>query len=146
MSQQIGTHEWDFGDGETSDEVDPSHLYKRPGTYTVTLTVDNACGTDVSTQEVTVRYNGIDIFNGGAPPSPNPTPGVVTVEYVGQPADVITINVVGLDGQYSEVFKGDFTSGQMKETLDLSFLNEGSYFLFFQTKNDVSMTKVIIQK
>ena len=30
---------WDFGDGSTSEEVSPSHLYPSEGTYTVTLTV-----------------------------------------------------------------------------------------------------------
>jgi outer membrane protein assembly factor BamB len=30
---------WDFGDGNTSDEQNPSHVYNSPGRYTVTLTV-----------------------------------------------------------------------------------------------------------
>lgn len=30
---------WDFGDGNTSSEANPSHTYERAGTYTVTLTV-----------------------------------------------------------------------------------------------------------
>ena len=32
-------YNWDFGDGETSTEVTPSHVYNYPGRYTVTLTV-----------------------------------------------------------------------------------------------------------
>jgi gliding motility-associated-like protein len=41
---------WDFGDGQTSTEQDPSHLYAAPGNYTVRLTVTNATGcTSVST-------------------------------------------------------------------------------------------------
>jgi PKD repeat protein len=32
---------WDFGDGGTSTEVTPTHLYKCPGTHTATLTVTN---------------------------------------------------------------------------------------------------------
>ena len=32
---------WDFGDGNTSTEQNPIHIYERPGTYTVSLTVDN---------------------------------------------------------------------------------------------------------
>ncbi|MDZ7304357.1 MAG: phytase [candidate division KSB1 bacterium] len=35
---------WEFGDGTTSSEQNPSHLYTTPGTYTVTLTVSNPCG------------------------------------------------------------------------------------------------------
>jgi len=31
---------WDFGDGTTSDEADPVHVYKAAGTYSVSLTVE----------------------------------------------------------------------------------------------------------
>lgn len=30
---------WDFGDGETSDEAAPTHVFAQPGAYTVTVTV-----------------------------------------------------------------------------------------------------------
>ena len=36
------TYLWGFGDGETSTEKDPNHIYTSSGTYTVTLTVFNA--------------------------------------------------------------------------------------------------------
>ena len=35
---------WDFGDGNTSTEVNPVHTYTAPGNYTVTLTVKNENG------------------------------------------------------------------------------------------------------
>jgi PKD repeat protein len=38
--------DWDFGDGFTSTEQSPVHQYNSPGTYTVRLTVTEACGTD----------------------------------------------------------------------------------------------------
>jgi PKD repeat protein len=45
---------WDFGDTGTSTLVNPIHTYAAVGTYTVTLTVTNACGTDISTAQITV--------------------------------------------------------------------------------------------
>ncbi|MCS7238670.1 MAG: PKD domain-containing protein [Thermoguttaceae bacterium] len=33
---------WDFGDGQTSEELNPFHVYLRPGLYTVKLTVTRA--------------------------------------------------------------------------------------------------------
>jgi gliding motility-associated-like protein len=35
---------WDFGDGSTSNEVNPSHVYPGPGTYDVTLVVSDSNG------------------------------------------------------------------------------------------------------
>ncbi len=42
--------DWDFGDGGTSTAQNPSHEYTAAGTYTVTLTATNACGSDVETK------------------------------------------------------------------------------------------------
>ena len=33
---------WDFGDGITSDQQNPDHIYQNPGRYNVTLTVSNS--------------------------------------------------------------------------------------------------------
>ena len=38
--------EWDFGDGNTSTQRNPTHVYGKIGGYTVTLTVRNAAGSD----------------------------------------------------------------------------------------------------
>ncbi|MFK8104362.1 MAG: PKD domain-containing protein [Saprospiraceae bacterium] len=38
-SGDINTWAWDFGDGNTSDEQNPSHIYDTEGTYTVSLTI-----------------------------------------------------------------------------------------------------------
>ncbi len=40
---------WEFGDGSTSTEQNPSHSYARNGRYTVSLTVTNKYGTDKKT-------------------------------------------------------------------------------------------------
>ena len=36
---QIESTHWDFGDGNTSEEMYPQHQYDEPGTYTITLTI-----------------------------------------------------------------------------------------------------------
>jgi len=45
---------WDFGDGATSTEVSPEHLYAEAGTFTVVMTATNVGGSDVATGTVTV--------------------------------------------------------------------------------------------
>jgi PKD repeat protein len=46
---------WDFGDGATSDQKNPSHEYAGPGRYSVTLTVTTADGTDSVTRRVRIE-------------------------------------------------------------------------------------------
>ena len=42
------SYEWDFGDGNTSTEVSPTHVYATPDKYTVTLTATSAEGKTAS--------------------------------------------------------------------------------------------------
>ncbi|MCB0706924.1 MAG: PKD domain-containing protein [Saprospiraceae bacterium] len=48
------TFEWNFGDGNLSNQSDPGHLYDADGDYLVTLIVTNECGSDTATQMVSV--------------------------------------------------------------------------------------------
>ena len=57
-SENAITYEWDFGDGETSTETNPSHMYMAEGVYSVTLYADGGdCGTDevIFTDYITVN-------------------------------------------------------------------------------------------
>jgi PKD repeat protein len=47
--------EWDFGDGGTSDDQNPSYTYDSEGTYTVSLTVSGPGGTDTETKSRYIR-------------------------------------------------------------------------------------------
>lgn len=57
------TYSWDFGDGSPVDNsTSPSHTYTSSGDYTVTLTVNGICGTDIYVLPVVVLdYPVIDI-------------------------------------------------------------------------------------
>ncbi len=58
QSSNATSWSWDFGDGAgTSTQQNPSYTYKSAGTYTVTLTANNSCGSDV---EEKVDYITVD--------------------------------------------------------------------------------------
>lgn len=46
----ITEYRWDFGDGETSSELNPSHTYINEGKYTVSLTTTGPAGNDTETK------------------------------------------------------------------------------------------------
>ncbi|ADN35976.1 PKD domain containing protein [Methanolacinia petrolearia DSM 11571] len=43
---------WDFGDGITSTEQNPEHIYTEPGVYTVNLTATNYVGSNTTSTEI----------------------------------------------------------------------------------------------
>ena len=47
---------WDFGDGNTSGLVNPTHTYATPGNYTATVTASNECGTVTDQVTITVDF------------------------------------------------------------------------------------------
>jgi len=52
---------WDFGDGATSTDADPSHTYAAAGTYQVTLTVTEAARS--STESVALTISEVPVAN-----------------------------------------------------------------------------------
>ena len=51
----VDSWNWNFGDGATSTDANPSHLYNNSGTYTVSLTVSNNNGTNSTSATVVVN-------------------------------------------------------------------------------------------
>ncbi len=54
LSTGATDYEWDFGDGNSSEEANPVHTYASPGNYLVTLVVTNSCGTDFRNMQVSI--------------------------------------------------------------------------------------------
>jgi len=53
-SQYATSYHWDFGDGYTSQAMNPSYTYVQAGTYRITLTVTGPGGTDTESRIVNV--------------------------------------------------------------------------------------------
>ncbi len=73
------TWDWAFGDGGTSTLENPMHAYDTPGTYTVTLTVDNGVFSDTYSAPVRVEADVVNVTI--QMPAPGPGGGY----YVGDP-------------------------------------------------------------
>jgi PKD repeat protein len=68
------TYLWDFGDGSTSTEANPSHQYIISDTYTVTLTATNEIGSDTFVDTVAVYQLLLNPPGGSNTPGRWPTP------------------------------------------------------------------------
>jgi PKD repeat protein len=51
LSENATAWSWDFGDGTTSDQQNPAHIYSTAGDYNVKLTATNTAGTDSETKK-----------------------------------------------------------------------------------------------
>ena len=66
LSDNATSWSWDFGDGNTSNEQNPAHIYESGGTYTVMLTIDGLCSSEAMVDVVStgitepVCYGRID--------------------------------------------------------------------------------------
>jgi PKD repeat protein len=49
--------DWDFGDGTSSTDQSPTHVYSTPGQYTISLTVSNSEGSDTDEQTELITVN-----------------------------------------------------------------------------------------
>lgn len=80
---------WDFGDGLTSVEQNPTHRFKEVGSYNVTLTVNDGSGkTDVMTKQVQITAG----YTTPTPtPTPSPVPGQVTAKFISEAHGTRTI-------------------------------------------------------
>lgn len=64
-SQDASSYAWNFGDGETSVEENPTHIFAAEGTYTVTLTATNSAGvTDDVSKDITLTENAQALLTG----------------------------------------------------------------------------------
>ena len=77
LSTSATMYEWDFGDGNSSTEVDPVNIYPDEGTYTVTLTASDNLGV------VSVATQTIEIVEPEEPAVPDPL--IVNGEFVKLP-------------------------------------------------------------
>jgi PKD repeat protein len=74
-----GTVTWDFGDGTTSTENNPTHTYGATGSYTVTQTTTNACGSITSTEVLNIVISSTQEEKLQPIIFPNPTQGSVDI-------------------------------------------------------------------
>ncbi|RLD52552.1 MAG: hypothetical protein DRI94_02735 [Bacteroidetes bacterium] len=133
-------YNWDFGDGNSSSQEDPVYVYSFEGNYTVSLTAsNNVCEDDIYNETISVSYVGISELNSGINISPNPNKGIFIIKTIAIPA---SIHVFDINGK--EVYLNRLAS--KKESINLSNLNSGIYFIKIEDNSHSYFKKLIIKK
>ncbi len=159
-SEEASSYKWDFGNGETSTEINPIRKYTS-GTYTVTLEASNVSGAKATfTDEITVQLPTPDpgpdfdsglLTNGDFENGTDPWIGnganvvteggnsfnLVNVETAGNPFDVNLSQVVELVQGTNYILTFDASSDQERTILAGLGLNESP---FTNTAPEVNLT------
>lgn len=115
---------WDFGDGNTSTQVNPQHIYAALGTYKIRLSALR-CGQSTTHDTDIVIGNTTGIFNSLSEPIrifPNPSEGILYYE--------VPAKFVGLEYQVVDVFGKVVLQGPIgseKGQISLETLAAGLY-------------------
>lgn len=90
------TAEWNFGDGTTSTELNPTHIYATPGIYTVCVSIVNAYGcTDEYCKEVNAGNVEISTLLSEITITPNPVADVAKISGLTAGASIVIRNLQG---------------------------------------------------
>jgi hypothetical protein len=139
------SHQWDFGDGNTSQLQNPTHTYSVEGIYDVTLSVSNECGNDESAEELTAINVGIiSSLEPNVKIYPNPFNSQINLEILLNTQENIKINIYNLMGQllWSENISGQ---REIFRTVDLDAFAKGIYFINIQSNSQIISRKIVKQ-
>ncbi len=147
-SENATEYLWDFGDGTTSTEENPMHVYQQEGTYFVTLSAVNGAGCVVTINEellVALATNTQDqLLEASLNLYPNPTTGKLNVNLgVSYQNPLTEIRMVDLLGRTVRQLTGSQISGNNLE-IEMTDLNNGVYHLIF-VANDAKTTRRVVK-
>ncbi len=141
------TYSWDFGDGNTSTEESPNHLFSEEGVYTVVLSATNDCGTETYEQEVAVfetsTIDGIDIFT-AVNLNPNPNNGDFALSIEAIESGEIRMEIYNILGQQIKSDQFQLVTGQNRRAIRLENPASGAYLILLKKGNQSQMMKFII--
>jgi len=139
-SQNATSYAWNFGDMNTSNEQNPTHTYAAPGTYTVSLSASNNCGTTIIEQTITLSSGtGEAAWLKGFKLFPNPNTGNFTVEMSGLPQDELEFTLFNALGQRIKRETAEFGTGYMLRAFDYDDIAAGFYTLRVQAEDGQAM-------
>jgi len=128
-SIEANTYQWYFGDGFTSTDENPAHIYADTGLYNVKLVITNACSSDSIAQTIHILTSTFNINAESAVIVlyPNPAGDQLYIDFGKMTPTDLFVSIFSVNGKL--VYKGDMNSNIQIHTLNISSLNDGLYFM-----------------
>ena len=146
-TEEPATFVWDFGDGTTARVASPTHWYETAGTYEVTLTATNDCGTDTYTETITVAPTAAaPEINKEIKIYPNPASNTFTIELEENALPLHQVQLISMDGRLL-VQKDLKSKGYVSPfQVDVSHLPVGIYYLKLRDAKKMISRKIVVEK
>jgi hypothetical protein len=142
-AQNTTTYDWNFGDGNSlqGGPASVSHMYTNDGTFTVTVTMTNDCGTETETTSITIiDYTGVaENTIEGLEVYPNPASSTVNISVAN--AENSELRVFSISG--AEVVERTAFNSNTK--VDVSGWERGVYFLAVTNAGITTTQKVVVE-
>ncbi len=148
---------WNFGDGSTSNEVNPVHTYVTPGNYSVSLTATGPGGSATERKFRLVRVRTVtsaSLPDGGIPERfflnqnyPNPFNPSTTIQFDLPVRSYVTLNVYDVLGRLVATLVNDQqAAGSHRVTWNAGGFSSGVYVYRLQADGLVQSRKLLIMK
>lgn len=141
-SSGASTYFWQFGDGNTSTSMHPTHTYSTAGAYSVTLTA-TICGVEhETTQTIEVLAadpSSVHTSDFDCMLMPNPVSHTLFIHHIPEVEIISMMDISGRKMYMSANYSGGVTS------IDVSTLEPGMYLLVAQKQTDVAYLPFIKQ-
>ncbi|MEO0899466.1 MAG: PKD domain-containing protein [Bacteroidota bacterium] len=136
---------WNFGDGTTSTDANPTYSYSATGEYEVELIVSNICGTDTFRQSVFVVLADLEnsLTDLGINISPNPNQGLFQVLLSENIQGEIQLGMYDMRGR--SVYQESWGAQAGNKTIDAGAISKGVYLLRIQLNDRVGFTRIVIE-
>jgi PKD repeat protein len=146
-SENDDSYSWTFGDGGSSSDESPVHVYDEPGDYVISLTVTNDCGSDTYTTTISTINTSIVAANEVAfSIYPNPAKFELFVVCEDQLNGGLNVEVYSVSGQLLNSVSNQSFDGNGRMKLNVSGLSDGMYFLRLTNENNQSVHRFDIIK
>ena len=143
-SVNTGEFLWDFGDGTTSTEVNPSHLFTDTGLIQVCLTAGNGCVSDSVCKTLWIMPNRIHETNRLVSVFPNPATESVSVNINTSFGSSLKINLFDISGKCVKSFT--ITTSDTRLNINLKDLPDGVYPFEITGNNLIYRGKIVKTK
>ena len=142
-SQNATNYYWNFGDGSTSEEQNPTHTYSAIGEYTVTLVAQRHCMFDTITKIIHLDSTDIDVSIDEMNASEwNIYPNPATTSFIVQNADerIQSVAIYDVAGRMMKVKEVDDYTAH----LDVQALDKGLYIIRITTQAGSQLYRKVV--